>query len=151
MFSNNFYDVFIRIPNQEKNQNPRRKGNLKILRNIKTWHHQTSTDERKNLKSVSGRTRKLLVNKKYCKNIIKMIKTCSISERTKFGKRTREHETDDDASGFTFQRWMIKMIFMCQEKKEKDDSLGFKITSIRWLEDYIKMQRKTDNSNQKQH
>ena len=31
-----------------KNQNTRRKGNLQILRDIGSWHHQTSGDERKN-------------------------------------------------------------------------------------------------------
>ena len=31
------------------------KGNLQILGNIGSWHHQTSADERKNLKkSISG-------------------------------------------------------------------------------------------------
>ena len=40
----------MKLPNQEKNQNARRKGNLQILGNIRSWHHQTSGDERKNLK-----------------------------------------------------------------------------------------------------
>ena len=35
----------IELPNQEKNQNPRRKGNLQILRNIESGHHQTSGNE----------------------------------------------------------------------------------------------------------
>ena len=38
-----------------KNQNARGKGNLQILGNIGSWHHQTSGDERKeSKKSISG-------------------------------------------------------------------------------------------------
>ena len=32
----------IELPNQEKNQNAWRKGNLKLLRNIRSGHHQTN-------------------------------------------------------------------------------------------------------------
>ena len=38
----------IELPNQEKNQNVRRTGNLKALGNIGSGHHQISGDERKN-------------------------------------------------------------------------------------------------------
>ena len=49
--------------NQEKNQNARRKGNLKVFRNIGSGHHQTSGDERKkNLKRVSKKTKKITRN-----------------------------------------------------------------------------------------
>ena len=45
----------IERPNQEKNQTALRKGNLQILGNIRSRHHQTSGDERKKLqKSISG-------------------------------------------------------------------------------------------------
>ena len=37
----------IELPNQEKNQNARRKENQQILGNIVSWHNQTSGDERK--------------------------------------------------------------------------------------------------------
>ena len=34
----------IERPNQEKNQNAQRKGNLQVLGNIESGHHQTSGD-----------------------------------------------------------------------------------------------------------
>ena len=44
-----------RITKSRKNQNVRRKGNLQVLGNIRSGHHQTSGDERKKLKkSISG-------------------------------------------------------------------------------------------------
>ena len=36
------------LPNQEKNQNARKKGNVQILGNIRSGPHQTSEVERKN-------------------------------------------------------------------------------------------------------
>ena len=36
-----------------KNKNAQGKENLQILGHIGNWHHQTSADERKNLKRVS--------------------------------------------------------------------------------------------------
>ena len=38
----------IELPNREKNQNVPRKGNLIILGNIESGHHQISGDEREN-------------------------------------------------------------------------------------------------------
>ena len=38
----------IELPNQEKNQNAQRKGNLQVLGYIRSGPHQTSGDERKN-------------------------------------------------------------------------------------------------------
>ena len=55
----------IEIPNQEKNQNTRRKGNLPILGNIESWHHQTSGDERKNLKKSILRELESYLRQKY--------------------------------------------------------------------------------------
>ena len=45
-----------------KNQNTRRKGNLLVPGNIESGHHQTSGDERKNIKRVS------LTNEKTSRN-----------------------------------------------------------------------------------
>ena len=41
-----------------KNQNARRKGNLKIFRNTGSGHHQTSGDERRNKKRVTQENEK---------------------------------------------------------------------------------------------
>ena len=37
----------IKLPNQEKNQNARRKRKLQVLTNIANGHHQTNGDKRK--------------------------------------------------------------------------------------------------------
>ena len=37
-------------PNQEKNRNAQRKGNVQVLGNIRSWRHQSNRDERKKLK-----------------------------------------------------------------------------------------------------
>ena len=43
------------LPNKEKNQNARRKGNIQILGNIGSGHDQTNGDEGKNWKkNISG-------------------------------------------------------------------------------------------------
>ena len=42
----------IELPNKEKDQNNQRKRKLQVLGNIGSGHHQTSRDERKNLKRV---------------------------------------------------------------------------------------------------
>ena len=43
----------IELQNKEKNQNARKKGNLQILENTGSEHHQISRDERKkNLKRI---------------------------------------------------------------------------------------------------
>ena len=47
----------IELPKLRENQNDRRKRSLQILENIGSGHYQTSGDERKNLKSVSGERR----------------------------------------------------------------------------------------------
>ena len=54
-----------------QNQNPRRKGNLQILRNIGREHHQTCRDERKFFFKYLRRTRKLLKTKLHSRNLIK--------------------------------------------------------------------------------
>ena len=44
-----------RTTKSRKNQNARRKGNLKVLGNIGSGHHQTSREERKKFrKCISG-------------------------------------------------------------------------------------------------
>ena len=64
---------------KKKNQNSRRKGNLQILGNIGSWHHQTNGDERKKLKkSISEKNRKLLETKLYCRNLIQGINTWAV-------------------------------------------------------------------------
>ena len=49
-----------RTVKSRKNQNAWRKGNLRVLRNIESSHHQTSGDERKNKKEYLRQTSKLL-------------------------------------------------------------------------------------------
>ena len=61
-----------------KNQNARRKGNLKLLENIGSWRHQTSGDERKSFKKYLRRMRKLLETKLCRRNVFKGINTWAI-------------------------------------------------------------------------
>ena len=58
-----------------KNQNAWRKGNLQILENTGSEHHQTSRDDRKILKDYPRRTKKLLETKLYGRNLLKEINT----------------------------------------------------------------------------
>ena len=58
-----------------KNKYALRKGNLQILGNIGSWHHQTSGNERKIKKEYLRRIRKLLESKLYSRNLIKEINT----------------------------------------------------------------------------
>ena len=51
----------IELTNQE-NQNTRRKGNLQVLGNIRSRHHQTNEVERKNLKRESQENAKTTLN-----------------------------------------------------------------------------------------
>ena len=68
----------IELPNQEKNQNAQRKGNLQILENIGSRHHQISNDERKTNRDYLRRTRKLLEIKLYGTNLIKRMNTWAV-------------------------------------------------------------------------
>ena len=52
----------IELINQEKNQNARRKGNLQILGNIGSGHHQTSGEERKKFLKISQENEKTTLN-----------------------------------------------------------------------------------------
>ena len=65
----------IERPNQEKIRMLGRKGNLQILGNIGSGHHQTRGDERKNEKEYHGRTTKLLETSR---NFIKGINTGAV-------------------------------------------------------------------------
>ena len=65
----------IEVPKSRKNKNAWRNGNLQILGNIGSRHHQTNRDERKNSKKYFRRTRKLLKTKLYSRNLIKGINT----------------------------------------------------------------------------
>ena len=58
-----------------KNQNTGRKGNLQLLRNIGSEHHQISRDERKIQQESLKRTRKLFKTKFCSRNLIKGIST----------------------------------------------------------------------------
>ena len=79
-----------------KNQNARRKGNLQILENMGSRHHQTSSDEKKIKVSQENKKKtknKLLENKLYCKNLIKGINTWAVplvGYSRPFLKRTKE-------------------------------------------------------------
>ena len=67
-----------RTNKSNSNQNARRKGNLQILGNIGSWHHQTSKNERKILKEYLRWTRKLLEIKLYSRNLVKGINTWAV-------------------------------------------------------------------------
>ena len=67
----------IEQPNQEK-INVRRKGNLQILENIGSRHHQTCRDERENKKEYLWRTRKLFESKLHYRNLIKGINNLAV-------------------------------------------------------------------------
>ena len=73
-----------RTTKPRKDQNPRRKGNLQILGDIESGHHQTNGVEGKKFKIWSQETRKLLKIKLYSRNLIK------VSPLSDIGKRTRE-------------------------------------------------------------
>ena len=52
----------IELPNQEKKQNVSRKGNLQVLKNIKSGHNQINGEETKILKKGSQENEKTTRN-----------------------------------------------------------------------------------------
>ena len=62
----------IELSNQEKNQNPRRKGNEQILGNGGRGHHQTCGDERKNKKKNTSGERESYSKLNYISEISSM-------------------------------------------------------------------------------
>ena len=67
-----------RSTKSRKNQNAQRKGNLQILGNIGSRHHQISGDEGKNKEELFWRARKLLETKLFSRHLIKGMNTRAV-------------------------------------------------------------------------
>ena len=118
-----------RIVKSKKNQNTSRGGKLQVLGNIRSRHHQISSDERKKVrKKYLGQSRKLLETKICNRNFITGISILKVP----LGRYSRELRQIDQRTRklMTFQ----KALYL---RKEKEDSLASKAA---WMhqEDYIK-------------
>ena len=132
----------IEVLNQEKNQNPRRKGNLQILGNIRSGRHQTSGDFKKINKEYLRGTIEQLQTKLPSRNLIKGINTWAVALvrfSGPFFKWTREKIQQMDqrtrklmSMHKALQPWDDDDRLMCQEKKETEHSPAFKIASLHW-------------------
>ena len=68
-----------RTTKPRKNRNARRKGNLRVVGDIRSGHHQTGRDNRKKFfKEYLRRASKILENKLYSRNLIKGINTLAV-------------------------------------------------------------------------
>ena len=99
-----------------KNQNALRKGNLQMLGNIGSGHHQISGDERIIKNEYLRRTRKAFETKQDSKNLIKGINTWAVHickilmtiletyEGRTSTNRQENNNINNDASGLTSER-----------------------------------------------
>ena len=138
-----------------RKKNAWRKGNLQILGNIGSRHHQKSGDDRKFLKKYFRRTRKLLETKLHSRNLIKGINTLAVPlvrySRT-FMKRTREKLKQMDQRTrklMTIHKSLHPRLYMSiKEGGSGFASIQESVDASRLLR---KARRKTDYSHQKQY
>ena len=106
-----------------KDQNSRRKGNLQILGNFGSGHHQTNGDERKNEKEQLRRTRKLLDTKLHNWNLIKGINTWAVPPSQIFGKISEVDESgtnEQENSWQCIKPYITEMMLTDLVKKRRE-------------------------------
>ena len=144
-----------RTTKSRQDQNARRKRDLQIVRNLGGRHHQTSRNEKQNLKKYLRRTRKLLETKLSNRNIIKGINTWAVSlvrylgrflkwtreELRQMNQRTRKLMTTHKA---LHPRDDVNRLYVPRKEGGRglasiEDSVD---TSIQRLEDYIEKHKR---------
>ena len=123
-----------------------REGKLQVLGNIENECHQTSGEEEEKRKAYFKRTRQLLKNKLFRRNLIKVINSWAVffvrnsgcffkRQRKNLDRWTRDKNADNNAKDVTFKRWHWPSV--CVEKKEEEDSLALKIVMMHPYKDLM--------------